>query len=190
MLVSIRIQPRFLQRAKIPQVQRRPYQLYVDEFQNYATMSFVRMLSEARKYKLFLTMAEHSSAQQEQQRMVDIILANVGTTICFRTGSPADEIKLLPLFEPHIKEGELANLPAYNFYVRIAAIDAQEPFSGRTIILDSSANVYNHDLVVESSRRVYAVQVHDNPRAPASGLAIAKHSRSKKTSQKGIELVT
>jgi hypothetical protein len=73
--------------------------------------------------------------QQEQQRLVDIILANVGTVVCFRSGSPADERKVLPLFMPFIQQGEITNLPAYSYYIRIAATMAQEPMSGRTVVV-------------------------------------------------------
>ena len=66
---------------------------------------------EARKYKLFLTIAEQSTSQQDEQRLVDIILANVGTVVCFRSGSPADERLVLPLFMPFIDQGGIANLP-------------------------------------------------------------------------------
>ncbi len=62
-----------LRRARLQQSERTPYYLYVDEFQNFATMSFVQMLSESRKYKLFLTMAEQSTSQQDDQQMVNII---------------------------------------------------------------------------------------------------------------------
>lgn len=47
--------------------------------------------------------------------MVNIILANVGTVICFRTGNPADEKLMLSLFSPYLQEGDIANLPPYNF---------------------------------------------------------------------------
>jgi len=66
--------------------------------------------------------------------MVNIILANVGTVIVFRTGSPKDEELLLPLFEPYIEKGEISSLSAYNFYCRIAGVDTQEPMSGETIV--------------------------------------------------------
>jgi hypothetical protein len=100
--VLAKIQTAALRRARIGEQNRVPFYLYVDEFQNFATMGFVQMLSEARKYKLFLTMAEQSTSQQDQQRLVDIILANVGTIVCFRSGSPADERLVLPLFSPFI----------------------------------------------------------------------------------------
>lgn len=136
--VLAKLQLASLRRARIKQADRKPFYLYVDEFQNFATPSFVQLLSEARKYKLFLTMAEQSTSQQDDQQMVNIILANVGTVICFRTGNPADEKVLLPLFKPYIDEGEIAKLPSYNFYMRISAVKSQEPFSGETLLLKRS----------------------------------------------------
>ncbi|MES2971467.1 MAG: TraM recognition domain-containing protein [Patescibacteria group bacterium] len=142
----------------IPQTERTPFYLYVDEFQNFATMPFVQMLSEARKYRLFLTMAEQSTSQQEEQRMVNIILANVGTVICFRTGSPFDERLMLPLFKPSVEEGEIANLPSFNFYIRISAIQPQEPFSGETVLLDETGSQQTAEQVREQSRENYAIE--------------------------------
>ena len=138
--VLAKLQLASLRRARIEQTDRRPYYLYVDEFQNFATASFVQMLSEARKYRLFLTMAEQSTSQQDDQQMVSIILANVGTVICFRTGNPQDEKALLPLFKPFIDEGEISNLPAYNFYAKLSAIKAQEPLSGQTLLLENDGS--------------------------------------------------
>ncbi len=154
--ILAKLQVAALRRARTKQQERKAYYLYVDEFQNFATMSFVQMLSEARKYKLFLTMAEQSTSQQDQQRLVDIILANVGTVICFRSGSPADERYVLPLFYPYIEQGEISNLPAYNFYMRIAAVEAQEPLSGRTVLVDEPTSESIFDSVIHASRRGYA----------------------------------
>lgn len=152
-----KLQVAALRRARIQQANREPYFLYVDEFQNFATMSFVQMLSEARKYKLFLTMAEQSTSQQDQQRLVDIILANVGTVICFRSGSPADERLILPLFSPYIEQGEIANLPAYTFYARIAALQVQEPMSGKTILLSRPSSETVALKAIEYSRQRYGL---------------------------------
>jgi len=150
--ILAKLQMAALKRERIKQIDRRPFYLYVDEFQNFAAMSFMQMLSEARKYKLFLTMAEQSTSQQEQQRLVEIILANVGTVICFRSGSPADEKFILPLFAPYISSGEIAYLPAYNFYIRIAAVHAQEPMSGITVVSDDG-NAEITKRVIETSRK-------------------------------------
>ena len=146
------------QRAKISEDERKPFYVYVDEFQNFATMPFVKMLASSRKYKLFLTIAEQSTAQQEEHRLTEAILANVSTVVCFRTGSPADERLLLPRFEPFLEKGEIGNLPAYNFYVRLQAKDSLEPFSGETVVL--SKNDYSSDVaksVVDASRKNYGV---------------------------------
>jgi hypothetical protein len=161
--VLAKLQLASLRRARIPNAERRPYYLYVDEFQNFATMSFVQMLSEARKYKLLLTMAEQSTSQQDEQRLVQIILANVGTVVCFRSGSPADENLVLPLFMPFIEQGEIANLSAYSFYVRIAALQSQEPMSGVTLLLDDAGNANIAKRVIESSRERYAITLSEAP---------------------------
>lgn len=189
--VLAKLQTAALRRARIGEQDRVPFYLYVDEFQNFATMSFVQMLSEARKYKLFLTMAEQSTSQQDQQRLVDIILANVGTIVCFRSGSPADERLVLPLFSPFIEQGEIANLPAYSYYVRIAAINAQEPMSGVTVVVEDKGNASIANQVVESSRLLYARKAEaevatEKPKAQPKKQA--KTSGSKSASKKGNDL--
>lgn len=155
--VLAKLQLAALRRARIPHAKRRPFYLYVDEFQNFATTSFVQLLSEARKYKLFLTMAEQSTSQQEEQQMVNVILANVGTVICFRSGNPADERMTLPLFKPYVEEGEIANLPSFNFYIRISAIHSQEPFSGETIVPEENGDNDLAKRVIKASQKNYAV---------------------------------
>lgn len=157
--VLAKLQTAALRRARLSQGDRTPFYLYVDEFQNFATMSFVQMLSEARKYKLFLTMAEQSTSQQDEQRLVDIILANVGTVVCFRSGSPSDERLVLPLFMPYIEQGEIANLPAYSYYVRIAAVNAQEPMSGMTVVIENQGSEAIAQQVIASSRQLYATTI-------------------------------
>lgn len=144
------------QRVKIDRETRKPFYIYVDEFQNFATMSFVQLLSEARKYKVFLTMAEQSTSQQDEQKMVNTILANVGTVICFRSGNPADEAMVLPLFSPYVAAGEIANLPTYNFYARLAAVHSQEPLSGETLLLDKTRDDAIASKVLASSRKQWA----------------------------------
>ena len=131
--ILAKLQLAALKRSEKKQADRKSFYLYVDEFQNFATLSFTQMLSEARKYKVFLTMAEQSTQQQDDQKLVNIILANVGTVVAFRTGSPKDEELLLPLFEPYIEKAEISNLSAYNFYCRISGVETQEPMSGETI---------------------------------------------------------
>jgi len=156
--ILAKLQLASLRRARLKQADRKPFYLYVDEFQNFATPSFVQMLSEARKYKLYLTMAEQTTSQQKEQQMVDIILANVGTVICFRSGNPSDEKLVLPLFEPYIEKGEIASLPSYNFYMRVSAQKSQEPLSGETIVLSETANEKVAKQIITASRKNYAVK--------------------------------
>jgi len=108
-------------RSEQPEATRKPFYMYVDEFQNFATTPFVKMLSGSRKYKLFLTIAEQSTAQQEEQRLTEAILANVSTIVCFGLGSGADARLLEDRFEPWVERGNLLNQPAYKFYLRVKA---------------------------------------------------------------------
>jgi TraM recognition site of TraD and TraG len=188
--ILAKLQLASLRRARIQQDERRPFFLYVDEFQNFATPSFVQMLSESRKYKLFMTMAEQSTSQQKDQQMVNVILANVGTVICFRTGNPIDEQLMLPFFSPYIEEGEIANLSAFNFYARLSAIQAQEPLSGQTLLLKDSGNSIIASKIIYSSRDMYG----QNTRKPSSiteNRQSAEQSKHKpKTIKKSKQLQT
>jgi hypothetical protein len=188
--VLAKLQLASLRRARLQQTDRQPFYLYVDEFQNFATISFVQMLSEARKYKLYLTMAEQSTSQQDQQRLVDIILANVGTVVCFRSGSPADERLVLPLFSPYISQGEIANLPAYSFYARIAAVHSQEPMSGVTVLLTDNGSEEISSCVIEASRLTHAITFEEQRQVQVQTQQITKQddkpkpqSRKKETNQ-------
>jgi len=153
-------------RDNIPEAERRPFYLYVDEFQNFATVPFIKMLSSSRKYKLYLTIAEQSTAQQEERCLTEAILANVSTIVCFRTGSPVDEQLILPRFEPFIEKGEIGNLSSFNFYIRIQAKDSLEPLSGETIVLpkeDSSPEIGR--AVIAASQENYATTYKEPPKS-------------------------
>lgn len=166
-------------RKRIVPSERRPFHVYVDEFQNFATTPFTKMLSTARKYKLFLTIAEQSTTQQEEQRMVETILANVGTMITFRSGSPLDEQLMLARFRPSVEEGDIANLPAYNFYMRVAGLQTEEPMSGQTLLLDNEGNSKIADEVIVNSRRQFAKKYVD-PKAKATKKLTSKRQTTDK----------
>lgn len=85
------------------------------------------------------------------------MLANVGTVVCFRSGSPVDEKLLLPLFQPFIDRGDIANLPAYSFYMRIRAVANLEPLSGETLLLESNGSDKIAERVIAASRSQYAI---------------------------------
>jgi len=171
-------------RARRSQTDRKPFYLYVDEFQNFATVAFVQMLSESRKYGINLIMAEQSTSQQDDQRMVDTILSNVGTVIAFRSGSPSDERILLPIFKPYLKEGDIANLPSFHFYARMSAIVSQEPVSGVTLLLKDEGSEETAQHAIEASQANYATKY--SKVAPKTKLEEKPRRRTKRI--KAVEL--
>ncbi len=146
-------------RDDIPEEDRIPFYLYVDEFQLFATEAFMGLFSEARKYKLFVTIAQQSVSQLKEKEMLNTILDNVGTMVAFRSKSPDTEKLLLHQFSPYIEPGEILNLPAYNFYMKIAAIEPQEPLSGETVVVaKDEASEETAEEVIQESRKRWAVE--------------------------------
>lgn len=162
---------------------RKPFYAYVDEFQNFATVSFVEMLSEARKYKLFLTMAEQTTSQQDDDKIVNTILTNAGTIICFKSNSIADERQMLHLFNGKVKPGEISNLPSYNFYAKLSGgLEPQDPVSGITIVIEDDGNDEIAKTVIKSSRTNYAKKY-----APLEKSKAKEIGKQVKGEQKGQE---
>lgn len=135
---------------------RTPFYLFIDEFQNFATNSFTKLLSGGRKFGLRLTIAEQSTSQQEDRNVVNVILANTGTIICFRTASPIDEQLMLSQFAPYVKGGDIVNLPRYKFYLKLSAVEPEEPFSGETLPIVMTRDEVQVENVILSSRKNYA----------------------------------
>jgi len=156
--IMTKIQQAALKRANLPESERKPFYLYVDEFQNFATHSFTKMLSEGRKYKLRVTIAEQSTSQQDDKNIVNVILANVTTVVCFRSANYIDEELMLNQFAPYIERGEIANLPKYNFYIKVSALQPEEPFSGETIYMPLKKNTTKIEKLVEASRKNWAMK--------------------------------
>jgi len=142
-------------RDNIPEAERTPFYLYVDEFQNFASDHFMSLFSEARKYKLFLTMAQQSVAQLKEQGMVTNILDNVGTLIVFRSKSPDTERLVLHQLKPYVEPGQITNLPAYHFYMKVAAVEPQEPLTGETLLPDTNGNELMAKKVIALSRELW-----------------------------------
>jgi len=97
------------------------FYLYIDEFQNFITDSIATILSEARKYKLNLTMAHQymgQLTQGEDHKIRDAVLGNVGTMISFRIGVEDAEI-MSKQFEPVFSEYDMVNIDRYHAYVRL-----------------------------------------------------------------------
>ncbi len=117
-----------MSRQDVPLEQRRDFYLYVDEFQNFATPDFAVILSEARKYKLNLTVANQFIGQVEEE-VKNAVFGNVGTMICFRVGV-TDASYLAHEFTPVFGEDDLLNIERYHAYVKtIVNNEPVPPFS-------------------------------------------------------------
>lgn len=165
--IMTKIQQAALKRSSIPENKRKPFYLYVDEFQNFATHSFTKMLSEGRKYKLRVTIAEQSTSQQDDRNIVNVILANVTTVVCFRSANYIDEELMLNQFSPNVTRGEIANLPKYNFYIKVSALEPEEAYSGETIYIPVKKDTKKFEKLIESSRKNWAI-VYQKPVVNAS----------------------
>jgi len=106
-----------LSRVDTPQEQRRDFNLYIDEFQNFTTDSISTILSEARKYRLSLTIA-HQFIAQLTEKIRDSIFGNVGSQIVFRVGVQDAEF-LVKQFEPVFDINDLTNIDNLNAYAKI-----------------------------------------------------------------------
>ncbi|TSC90390.1 MAG: Uncharacterized protein G01um10145_62 [Microgenomates group bacterium Gr01-1014_5] len=156
--IMTKIQQAALKRSNISESKRKPFYLYVDEFQNFATHSFTKMLSEGRKYKLRVTIAEQSASQQDDRNIVNVILANVTTVVCFRSANYIDEELMLNQFAPYIDRGDISNLPKYSFYIKVSAVEPEEPFSGETIYTPLKRDSKKIDKLIEASRKNWAIK--------------------------------
>ncbi len=105
-----------MSRQDIAQDARKDFFLYVDEFQNFATPDFAVILSEARKYRLNLIVANQFTGQMEEE-VKNAVFGNVGTIASFRVGVQ-DANYLQHEFQPTFNEADLINIDRYNAYMR------------------------------------------------------------------------
>ncbi|MEK7550270.1 MAG: TraM recognition domain-containing protein [Patescibacteria group bacterium] len=117
-----------MSRADIPMENRRDFYLYVDEFQNFATPDFATILSEARKYRLGLCVANQFIGQVEEE-VKNAVFGNVGTIVAFRVGV-TDANYLQHEFTPVFGEDDLLNVERYHAYIKtIVNNEPVPPFS-------------------------------------------------------------
>ena len=105
-----------MSRQEIPEATRRDFYLYVDEFQNFATPDFAQILSEARKYRLNLIVANQFIGQMEEE-VKNAVFGNVGSVISFRVGV-TDANYLQHEFQPTFNEADLINIDKFNAYMK------------------------------------------------------------------------
>ncbi len=113
-----------LSREDIPEDDRKDFYMYVDEFQNFASEEFTAILSEARKYRLCLTMA-HQYIDQLTDDIKDAVFGNVGTLILGRVG-PEDSEFLEKQVEPTILSNDILNQPNVHYYTKLI-VDGKYP---------------------------------------------------------------
>ena len=153
--IVTKVQLAAMSRSDIPDVaDRRPFYLYVDEFQNFATDSFAVILSEARKYGLNLTVANQYVAQMTDS-VRDAVFGNVGTTISFRV-SADDAPVLVKQFEPTFDESDIIQLNNRHFVISMIINGEKVPaFSATTLSLPETP-MDNFDTIIAHSREYYA----------------------------------
>jgi hypothetical protein len=151
-----------MSRQNMPMDQRKDFFLYVDEFQNFATPDFAQILSEARKYRLNLIVANQFIGQMEEE-IKNAIFGNVGTLASFRVGV-TDANYLQHEFQPTFNEADLINIDRFNAYIRtVVNGEPVPPFS-----LDTTKDIEQEkaamnprvaELIKELSRLKYGKDV-------------------------------
>jgi hypothetical protein len=131
-LIATAIQTAAMRRAKLPEQDRKPFMVFIDECHSFITGSFATMLSEVRKYNvgLFLT---HQYMEQLPEDVLGSILGNVGTIICFRLGT-VDARIMAEEFYPVFKTDDFVNLPRFAIYLKLLIDGAgSRPFSANMV---------------------------------------------------------
>jgi hypothetical protein len=164
-LIMAKIQLAALKRARMKQEDRKDFYLYVDEFQNFVTESFATILSEARKYRLNLTIGHQYIGQltpdKNSTKVRDAVFGNVGTIVSFRIGA-ADAEFLETEFEPVFTPNDIVNLPKYQVVLKLMINGVtSEPFSAITLPPNKAFYTGNGEKVIKVSRERFANGARD-----------------------------
>jgi len=160
------------------------FYFFVDEFQSFANKSFADILSEARKYKLNLTIA-HQYVEQMEEEVRSAVFGNVGTMIVFRVGSFDAEI-FEREFAPAFTAEDIVNLGFAQVYLRLMINGiGSKPFSATTLPPIAESETSYRDEVLAGSRKIYA-----RPRDEVEELIKERISPSEKTQTSKQEFST
>lgn len=156
-MIITQIQLAAMNRSFKKEEDRRDFFLYVDEFQNFATTSFIKILSEARKYRLSLTLANQYMGQLEEE-VGEAIFGNVGTLISFVVGATDAEMLTLEFAEVYT-QSDLVSLGKYEVVTKLC-IDGMTsmPFPAKTLPLPSLKNE-NKEAIIRLSKERYGRKV-------------------------------
>jgi hypothetical protein len=143
-----------MSRATVPEAGRTDFHLVIDEFQNFSTEAFASILSEARKYRLGLTVA-HQYIEQMTEPVRAAVFGNIGTMIAFRVGEQ-DAAHLAREFGNNMAPGMLADLANFEAYVRpLAKTTQSEPVQITTCAPDMH-DYGTRQTIVRHSRERFA----------------------------------
>ena len=149
-MIITKIQQAAMSRAYIPEEERKDFYLYVDEFQNFATDSFATILSEARKYRLSLTVANQYIAQMEET-VRDAVFGNIGSLISFRLGA-TDAAFVEKEFAGVFEQNDITNLDFRHIYLYMLINGVTSiPFSAMT--MNSTLITNNISTIVKAVSR-------------------------------------
>jgi hypothetical protein len=156
-MIITQIQLAAMNRSFVKEAQRKDFFLYVDEFQNFATTSFIKILSEARKYHLSLTLANQYIDQLEED-VSKAIFGNVGTLISFVVGA-RDAYILSKEYGEIYEENDLVGLGKHEIVLKLA-IDGMmsAPFPAKTLPLPALKND-NREKIIRTSKEKYGRKV-------------------------------
>ncbi|MFC1721368.1 type IV secretory system conjugative DNA transfer family protein, partial [Patescibacteria group bacterium] len=157
MIIVTKIQMGAMSRADVPEEQRKPFYLLLDEFQNFVTESIAVILSEARKYKLSMTMAHQYVAQlaQENEAVRDAVFGNVGSMVVMRVGAPDAEF-LESEFVPVFDRNDLMNVEKFSANAKIIVDNKPtKPFNMKLPPMVENANPKQAEIIKQISRLKY-----------------------------------
>lgn len=153
MIIVGRILMAALSRADMPDDKRKDFYLYIDEFQNFTTDSIAVILSEARKYRLCLTLAHQFIAQLEDD-IREAVFGNVGSMLSFRVGVPDTEF-LVKQFGPEFTERDLTSIENGSAFAKLLIHgEPSRPFNLKTLRVPSGS-VEIREKLKELSRLTY-----------------------------------
>ncbi len=152
-MIITKIYQAAMSRADTAEDKRTDFYFYVDEFQNFATDTFTEILSEARKYRLNLTIA-HQYMGQLSPTVRKTVFGNVGSMISFRVGAE-DAAILAQEYNPVFSERDIINLGVREFYCKMSVNgELREAFSGRTLDAPKIGTDYTQ-AIIDHSRQMY-----------------------------------
>jgi hypothetical protein len=136
-----------------------PFFIYIDEFQNFVTDTVAYMLAEARKFGLALTLANQTLSQLAtnlgRQSMLDAVLGNCGSLLCFRVGV-LDADRLQPYLQPDLSSHDLQNLPAFHIAARLLVRGSPaKPFVLKSIPHSAAGSLAHSNELIAASRATY-----------------------------------